>query len=296
MTASYWKYLATLLLTTGLSIPAFSQPTTSSLIWKIEGKGLEQPSYIFGTVHMLKRADYRLSQEVLQLMAESEAVYMEVDLDNLEALSELAQLLTLPPGTTLLDYMTEEEYTIIKNYLEDSLNVNIREFEILKPFALQQAFTANTAGEDLVSYEMELMSWCYNNSKTIEGIETVAEQMAIFDQIPYEEQIDWVLDFIENPDVNEGLFDSIVYHYRESDLDGLYKDLLDSSPEIMVYEPLFISDRNKRWIPRMEAIMQKGTYFFAVGAGHLPGESGVLELLKASGYTVQPVIQTYIND
>ena len=46
----------------------------------------------------------------------------------------------------------------------------------------------------------------------------------------------------------------------------------------------------------MEAIMQKGTYFFAVGAGHLPGESGVLELLKASGYTVQPVIQTYIND
>jgi uncharacterized protein len=296
MTASYWKYLATLLLTTGLSIPAFSQPTTSSLLWKIEGKGLEQPSNIFGTVHMLKRADYRLSQEVLQLMAESEAVYMEVDLDNLEALSELAQLLTLPPGTTLLDYMTEEEYTIIKNYLEDSLNVNIREFEILKPFALQQAFTANTAGEDLVSYEMELMSWCYNNSKTIEGIETVAEQMAIFDQIPYEEQIDWVLDFIENPDVNEGLFDSIVYHYRESDLDGLYKDLLDSSPEIMVYEPLFISDRNKRWIPRMEAIMQKGTYFFAVGAGHLPGESGVLELLKASGYTVQPVIQTYIND
>lgn len=297
MTHSQFKFLLSLMLVAGISLPAcFSQQTGSSLLWKVEGNNLKTPSYVFGTVHMLKRSDFRLSREVLQFMSESDAVYMEIDLDNMQAISEFSQMLLLPNGTTLSDYMTDEEYVIIKNYLRDSIGTDITDFEVLKPFALQQAFTMNSAGEDLVSYELELLNWCYSNAKTIEGLETVAEQMAIFDQIPYEEQIDWVLDFIENPVSTDAIFDSIVYHYREADLQGLYKDVLDSSPEIMVYEPLFISDRNKRWIPRMATIMQQGSYFFAVGAGHLPGDDGVLELLKAAGYSVQPVVQTYIND
>ncbi len=297
MTHSQLKFLLSLMLVAGISLPAcFSQQTGSSLLWKVEGNNLKTPSYVFGTVHMLKRSDFRLSREVLQFMSESDAVYMEIDLDNMQAISEFSQMLLLPNGTTLSDYMTDEEYVIIKNYLRDSIGTDITDFEVLKPFALQQAFTMNSAGEDLVSYELELLNWCYSNAKTIEGLETVAEQMAIFDQIPYEEQIDWVLDFIENPVSTDAIFDSIVYHYREADLQGLYKDVLDSSPEIMVYEPLFISDRNKRWIPRMATIMQQGSYFFAVGAGHLPGDDGVLELLRAAGYSVQPVVQTYIND
>ncbi len=297
MTHSQFKFLLSLMLVAGISLPAcFSQQTGSSLLWKVEGNNLKTPSYVFGTVHMLKRSDFRLSREVLQFMSESDAVYMEIDLDNMQAISEFSQMLLLPNGTTLSDYMTDEEYVIIKNYLRDSIGTDITDFEVLKPFALQQAFTMNSAGEDLVSYELELLNWCYSNAKTIEGLETVAEQMAIFDQIPYEEQIDWVLDFIENPVSTDAIFDSIVYHYREADLQGLYKDVLDSSPEIMVYEPLFISDRNKRWIPRMATIMQQGSYFFAVGAGHLPGDDGVLELLRAAGYSVQPVVQTYIND
>jgi uncharacterized protein YbaP (TraB family) len=76
--------------------------------------------------------------------------------------------------------------------------------------------------------------------------------------------------------------------YKSQDLDALYQ-LMVESPEMMDSQELLLDRRNRNWIPIMEPAMKKASTFFAVGAGHLGGSQGVLELLRKQGYKVKAI-------
>ncbi len=263
----------------------------NSVLWEISGNGLAQPSYLFGTAHMMQKDDFYISEALTEVLEKSDSIFMEVKLDDLNAIMELSTLMMLPDGMTLKDIATEEQYALLKSYVEDSLGESLALFETMKPFALQELFLSGFMGEGIASYELWMLDWCRSKGKPIGGLETVADQMAIFDSIPDQEEIGWIIDIIEGETYQEAQYDSIVVHYQKGDIEGLYRDVALSSPEMSEYEHLFLDNRNRNWIPVMEAAMQHGVVTFAVGAGHLGGPVGVVPLLRARGYTLTPIEQ-----
>ena len=124
----------------------------------------------------------------------------------------------------------------------------------------------------------------------VEGLETVAEQMAMFDRFPYEDQADDIVEMISDMDKTRSIYRNLVDLYKEEDLNGL-SEMMDEYFNGPNEKDILLIERNQKWIPMMESIAKKQPTFFGVGAGHLGGDLGVIALLKRAGYTVTPVMQ-----
>ena len=123
----------------------------------------------------------------------------------------------------------------------------------------------------------------------IDGLETAAFQMSMFDSIPYRVQAQMLMDAINAEDGGStDQFDEMVKLYRDQDIYAM-QNLMDEEGGIAGYEDLLLVRRNRNWIPIMAASMKARPTFFAVGAGHLGGDEGVIALLREAGYTVEPV-------
>jgi uncharacterized protein YbaP (TraB family) len=132
------------------------------------------------------------------------------------------------------------------------------------------------------------MDMAKKGKKEVVGLETVEEQFGIFDRIPDTTELRMVMDMIDDFGTQRRQFSEMSQLYRKRDLDGLGA-MIQSSPDMAGMEDVMLWDRNKRWIPTMEKAMSSSPVLFAVGAGHLPGEEGVIRLLRKAGYRVEPV-------
>ena len=98
-----------------------------------------------------------------------------------------------------------------------------------------------------------------------------------------------VLDMLTHMDSTRAAFRVLTDLYKAQDLDGLYRFMLDSGIEYGRYDAALLTARNHAWIPRILEIAAEKPTFFAVGAGHFAGESGILALLRKAGYRATPV-------
>ncbi len=142
--------------------------------------------------------------------------------------------------------------------------------------------------ESITSYEMELMAIAKKSGKTIGGLETAAFQMSMFDSIPYRVQAKMLVESIRNVrnEDEEGAFDQMIETYKQQDIEAM-QQLIQSDGELMAYENLLLFNRNRNWVPLMNSMMRKEPCFFAVGAGHLGGLNGILQLLRQEGFIVK---------
>jgi uncharacterized protein YbaP (TraB family) len=116
----------------------------------------------------------------------------------------------------------------------------------------------------------------------------VEDQLAVFDAIPDSLEIRSIMNMVNDFDAQKKEFNRMSTIYKSQDLEALYQ-LIAESPEMMGSQELLLDHRNRNWIPVMDSAMKKTSTFFAVGAGHLGGNQGVLELLRKQGYSVKPI-------
>ncbi len=281
------------LLTAGLStIPGSAQQKTQSnksLLWRISGKDMKHPSYLFGTIHMICPGDYIWTEKMQQSLEQSEEVCFEMDMDDPSVLMKVATGLMDNSGKTLEDYFTPEQYQLVAKYLQDSLGMNISLFDNMKPAALQSILTTKTAiCSNPVSYEDRIMEEAKKEKKEILGLEQPEEQIELFDNLPPDSIVKQVMETVTGKGDDEEEYQKLVAAYKRQDLPALYK-LMNSTGESSIDLAGFLDDRNKRWIDRMVDKMDQKSVFFAVGAGHLWGENGVINLLRKEGYKVEAV-------
>lgn len=285
-----------------LSGQVFAQPATleKSLLWEVTGNGLATPSYVFGTIHMINKADFFLTDATLDAMSEAEQFTFEIDMEDMSDMTKMMPLLMqafMRGDTTLSDLLTDEEYQIVSDHFKE-IGLPLMFLERIKPM-----FLSALTGEEMmsmqgreeqessiVSYEMEIMKTAQANRKPIEGLETAEFQMSMFDSIPYRVQAKMLVESINaNADtVADKQMEEMVRMYKDQDIDAMVT-MMDDEGGIGGYEDLLLVNRNKKWIPIMEEMMQDKTTFFAVGAGHLGGKYGVIRLLKEAGYTLKPL-------
>ena len=142
---------------------------------------------------------------------------------------------------------------------------------------------------DSESYEQTIMKIQKEAEIPLEGLESLEEQMSIFDDLTEEEQATMVMDAIRGGDEAKQQLEDMLRLYRAQNIDSMYLMIHDEGDVIADKENEFLTKRNLKWIPRMEEQMKGKRVFFAVGAAHLGGEEGILELLRREGYKVTSI-------
>ncbi len=259
-----------------------------SLLWRINGKNLSRPSYLFGTIHLICAKDFLWTGKMQESFNKSEKVCFEMDLDDAGAMMRASMGLMENGGKKLKEYFNDDQYRILEKYVHDSLGMDIGMFEQMKPVALLSMIgTSGVSCENAVSYEDSIMQIAQAGNKEIWGLEDPKEQLDALATLPIDTVIKQIIDAIQNNVSDEKEFNELISAYKAQDLPALYK-LLNNSKELKDDLAVFLDDRNKKWIPRMTDKMNTNSVFFAVGAGHLYGPNGVIALLRKDGYTVEP--------
>ena len=279
-----------LLVFTGLQGIAQRREQTKSLLWRISGKGLTKPSFLFGTIHLICKSDYLWTDKMQQSLAASEKVCFELDMDDNTMLAAVAIGFRDTTGKQLKDYFTAEQYQALKKFVKDSMQMSIALFQNMKPVMLQSMMQMSVADcKDPISYETNIMKTAASDHKEILGLEDPSEQISALESMPDEAVIKELLDGITGFTQSKREYKLMVEAYKRQDLPALYETITGKAG-LGVHIGVFLDDRNKRWIARMTPKMERNSIFFAVGAGHLWGNNGVINLLLQAGYTVEPVL------
>ncbi|MBX2877537.1 MAG: TraB/GumN family protein [Saprospiraceae bacterium] len=271
-----------------------------SLLWEISGSDLSAPSFLYGTIHMIDKADFFLTESTKTALSNTEKITFEInmeDMNNFAALMPVMMKMFMADGKTLKDLYTEEEYELVKGHFE-KLGLPLAFLGRIKPMFLSMmasedamSMQNSTQTGEIVSYEMELMKMAQEQEKAVDGLETAEFQMSLFDSIPYDVQAQMLMATIESDDTTSesSQLEEMVEMYKNQDIQAMQRMVKGDEGGISEYEELLLLRRNRNWIPVMQDMMASNPTFFAVGAGHLGGEEGVIALLRKAGYTVRPI-------
>jgi len=283
------KIVAFLLtLVTSFSLTAQDNPNTN--LWKVEGDSIKT-SYLFGTIHLLPKKDFKLSEKVQKAFDATSKVALEIDMTDSNFQTEVMKNSFLKEGEELKSYLDEDEYVTLDTYLKEKTGVGMANYNKFKPFMLMSVILSTSIGEELASYEMTFIEMTKKANKEMEGLETFADQVEAFDGKPYDEQLDDLVEMLEDSEKNNEMYQKLLSLYLKEDVDGMYDYMDDFMKGDVESMKVFLDDRNNNWIPKITEFSKKESVFYAVGAAHLGGEQGVINLLKKAGYTVTPVLE-----
>lgn len=284
-------YLLSLYLLTALSFSAQAQED-NSLLWKISGKGLDKPSYLFGTIHLMCPQDIKITDAMQAAIANAEQMVLELDMDEPGIMQNMMASAMMQDGTTLKSLLNEEDYQLLEKFMMDSLGMLLQAMATMKPMLLSTVVMLPILKCQPGSYEMSLVNAAKEKEMEVHGLETVADQIAIFDTIPLEDQSDYLVKSIREYEETAEETRNMIRFYQEENVSELYQMIHESMAEMEGGEDALLTNRNRKWIPAMEAMAVEKATFFAVGAGHLGGPEGVIALLKKAGYKVEAVNET----
>lgn len=271
--------------------PSPAPASAKTLLWKVSGKYLEKPSYLFGTMHILCEADAQLSENLKAVIRDAEQIFFEIDMDNTQEMMGALKFLSMNDGKRISQLLSQEDYEKVKKFFDD--NKSMIPFAMMDRF--KPYFVSSMIGERMMAcentkgMETQIMAEADKYEKEIHGLETIAFQAGIFDSIPYEKQARDLVMYVDSIESYKNVLKSMTDVYREQDLEKMEQLMLKSDPGMEQYMDLLLYDRNHRWIDLMLSNMVERSTLFAVGAGHLPGDQGVIELLRKRGYEVTPV-------
>lgn len=267
-----------------------TEESGNSLLWEVSGKDLKSPSYLFGTFHLFCRNDIKFSEPLKKALAASTNVYFELDLDDPSMLLGGLAMMNMKNGVKLKDLYSEADYNKIATYFKDSLGTPLNMFQNMKPYMLvAMLYPKMMPCKQISGVEQELMKMAKDQKKEILGLETMAFQASVFDSIPYQQQAQELLKSIDSIAHFRQYFDSMVTVYKSQQLNKIEGLFNDNEMGMAEHQDVLLDNRNKNWVQQLKTIMKKDPVFIAVGAGHLPGDKGVISLLKKEGYTVRPV-------
>lgn len=262
----------------------------SSLLWKIEGPGVQKGSYLFGTMHLIEKEYFIFPDKLEKLVKKSDLLVME--LAGMPSQMEALNLIQLKEGS-FFDYFTPEQTDTILKWAKAEMKMDEKAFRAtmskMKPFAVVQMATQMRFIGKTESYEMTFEKIARENEIAIKGLETIAQQMAIFDNLSKAQQSEMVMEGIRNMEETLDQTTRMQKIYAGQNVDSLFLMIQNEGGTISSEMSEFLDKRNKNWVPQIKAMVEEKKTFIAVGAGHLGGPNGVIRLLEKEGYTLTPV-------
>lgn len=285
---------------------AFYGSANAQLLYKISGNGLKAPSYIVGTYHLAPASFADEIKGMEDAFAAVQQVYGEVDMLSAQS-SQLAmvQAMMLPDGKYVSDMFSEEEMERINAYVRGAMGMDLNhpmlreQLGRMRPSVLAMQLgllefmkiTPNFNPNDLIDNYFQKEA--RKRGLTVGGFESAEFQMELlYGESTDDEEREALLKLVDDKETMLKDMQDMTNAYFSFDMEGIYEltikgvDTGDMTPEEFRE---MITDRNHNWVVAMPAIMAEKPTLFVVGAGHLPGNEGVLELLKHQGYKVKAV-------
>jgi uncharacterized protein len=257
-------------------------------LWELHGK--HNTVYILGSIHVLRPSDYPLAPALLNAYRNAKSIFMEVNLAEIDSQRMQTELLAsarLPEGQTLLSIMGERRYKRAQT-LAQEVGVDLGIFDAFAPWfaaeAISQLQLQQLGFQPKSGVEMFFLERARSDGKSVAGLETVHDQIALFDALSMDQQADYLVSSLEEAHDLPKEVDAMVHAWVGGDTQW-FADQLKSEigRDPSLYQSVLVA-RNRKWVPKIEALLNDDrNYLVIVGTGHLVGQDSVIELLKKDG-------------
>ena len=270
-----------------------AQKLPSTLLWKIEGKGLQKPSYLYGTMHLTDERIFNLGDSLYKAIEHSDGFAIEVDPAEFTPLVINEAKKSILGSERIKDMMPEDKFKKYGKQLSERLHKNENDItteDVLreKNNWIQESYSK---GEMQTFLDTYLFDIARREGKWTGGVEDAKDQEGLIDLVD-ESDIEELAMSENNDDTKkaeDAMGEYFIEAYIRNDLNVI--DSISNSGDSL-YEDAMLVKRNKKMAFRMDSLCHERSMVFAVGAAHLPGEKGLIALLKEKGFTVTPVFSS----
>ncbi len=257
----------------------------STLLWRISGNGLQQPSYLYGTMHLKDRRLFFFGDSVYKSLESTAGFAMEIDPD--AYMDSIFSRMSESDTTSLLKKLyTSEEYDKIAKKIEKKLGISADQMTRKKLISLKNSGLITSKKDDMkASVDFYLYGLAKQQGKWLGGIEDVSDQIELKDELGKNVDILYFIDKAADKKQNQTL-EKLIEIYLSQNIDeveNVYGRKFSTARDLLLIR------RNGKMASRIDSLAHIRNTFFAVGVAHLPGDSGLIELLHHKGFTVQPV-------
>jgi len=262
---------------------------TRGLLWKIESKN-GKPSYLFGTIHVADPRVTNLPPPVRAVFDAADGLFVEV-VPNVENMARLTRSMRFSDGRTLTQTIGARMYADAQAALAKR-RIPVADIDALKPWAIAlMLLTPDPSGG--LPLDLALQVRAAEKGMVVAGLETMDEQIAVFDDLPLDEQRELLDVTLRDQAEVAGRIEALTQAYLARDLGKLRElaeaDEIDNPALHATVMRRLLTERNRRMVERMQSRLRRGNAFIAVGAAHLPGPQGLIELLEQEGYRLSAV-------
>ncbi len=257
-------------------------------LWELHGK--HNTVYLLGSIHVLRPEDYPLAPAVLHAYADAKALLMEINLDEIDSAQVQGEMLSgamLPEGKTLPQVLGPQRYAHAASLAHDA-GVDLSMFDQFAPWFAAEAISQLQLGalgfQAQSGVEMYFLGRARTDGKSIAGLETVHDQIALFEALSLDEQAEYLVASLEQARELPKEVDDMVHAWQRGDTAWFESEINSEWGHDPALYQSMLASRNRKWIPRIEALLNDDkNYLVIVGTGHLVGRGSVIELLKKDG-------------
>jgi uncharacterized protein len=262
--------------------------TTQHTLWALHGK--HNTVYVLGSIHTLRASDYPLASAVLDAYRDSKSLIMEINLDEIDSSdvqSEMLESAMLPEGKTLREIMGPTRYARAEK-LAGEVGVELSTFDQFAPWfaaeAISQLQLMQLGFDPSSGVEMYFLGRARTDGKSIDGLETAHEQIALFQGMSMDSQAEYLVSSLEQARDLPKQVDDMVHAWQRGDTAWFESEIKsDIGRDPALYQSLLVG-RNRKWIARIEKLLDDDkNYLVIVGTAHLVGRDSVIDLLKKDG-------------
>jgi uncharacterized protein YbaP (TraB family) len=282
-----WRLLGLALSCVALSASVRADGPLHAL-WELHGK--HNTVYILGSIHVLRPSDYPLAPAVLNAYSNANSIFMEVNLAEIDAQRMQTELLAsarLPEGQTLPGIMGDARYKRAQ-VLAQEVGIDIGIFDAFAPWfaaeAISQLQLQQLGFQPKSGVEMFFLERARADGKSVAGLETVQDQIALFDALSMDEQANYLVSSLEEAHDLPKEVNAMVHAWASGDTQWFANQLKSEiGRDPVLYDSVLVA-RNRKWVPKIEALLNDDkNYLVIVGTGHLVGQGSVIALLKKDG-------------
>lgn len=261
-----------------------------ALLWEISGNNLEKASYLFGTIHLACEGDVELRPEIQAAFDASENLILEMAMDDPALMTKMMQASISTDGKTISEKLGKDLAVKVDLLLLEKMGTGLNSFDQLNlpTFSAQMSLLSLDCPMAL-GYDMMLTLEAQRLKKEIVGLESIEKQIEILFAQSDEEAIQTIQYIVDNLDEFILETQQLMELYKQQNIQEMYnftKRAFDDPKYPSGNIEKFLDERNQNWIPIIEKNIQSKPSFIAVGAAHLAGEQGVIQLLRNQGFTV----------
>ena len=273
------------------------QAANAQLLWKISGRGIGKPSYILGTHHAVPYTFCDTIPGLMKAFGEVGHVVGEFDMLKMDAMTpqqmqNMQKMMMMPADTTMASLFSDAQRDTLDAYLKNTLGANLQMLSSMKPMTIMVTVQQKMLMElipdiaSLTGIDKYMQTLAAEKGKQIGGLETMEYQLGLLYGSSLQDQADALMDMVRQSNSKE-LLQELTVAYKTQNLDTLWKIFQDQMTQLE-YDAL-VKTRNLNWLEEMKHLLTTQSALYVVGAGHLPGDAGMINLLRDAGYKVKPV-------